>query len=71
MTRRRLLQNQPSVIQSTQPVQFSKNNVILLNKAGGVIQTAPNSSVQNLQVSGQAPCFAFPPLPIMYAHVRV
>ncbi|XP_043229395.1 cyclic AMP-responsive element-binding protein 1-like isoform X2 [Amphibalanus amphitrite] len=41
--------NQPSVIQSTQPVQFSKNNVILLNKAG-VIQTAPNSSVQSLQV---------------------
>ncbi|XP_043229402.1 cyclic AMP-responsive element-binding protein 1-like isoform X4 [Amphibalanus amphitrite] len=46
---RSLSQNQPSVIQSTQPVQFSKNNVILLNKAG-VIQTAPNSSVQSLQV---------------------
>lgn len=47
--------NQPSVIQSTQPiVQFSKNNVILLNNkpgaAGSVIQSTPNSSVQSIQV---------------------
>lgn len=43
--------NQPSVIQSTQPiVQFSKNNVILLNKTGSVIQSTPNSNVQSIQV---------------------
>ncbi|XP_037074898.1 cyclic AMP-responsive element-binding protein 1-like isoform X2 [Pollicipes pollicipes] len=45
--------NQPSVIQSTQPiVQISKNSAILLNKAGSgsVIQSTPNSSVQSIQV---------------------
>jgi len=43
---------QPSVIQSTTPiVQFGKNNVILLNKAGGVIQsTSSSGGLQTIQV---------------------
>lgn len=65
-------QNQPSVIQSTQPiVQFSKNNVILLNNkpgaAGSVIQSTPNSSVQSIQVTGSD---ALRPLSIMAEGLR-
>ncbi|XP_037089904.1 cyclic AMP-responsive element-binding protein-like isoform X5 [Pollicipes pollicipes] len=42
---------------STAPVvQFSKNNVILVNKAGGVIQSTSSSGLQTIQViDGEAP----------------